>query len=105
MARLHIDLAEAAQRHATSFDQLLPGALVLATPEAETLEAGWGPLLQVAFPPGWEQRPLAEDQREFLRRLVDNDEVWHERIAAGLARFAAVGLPADREACRALVAT
>ncbi|MFD0585767.1 RHS repeat-associated core domain-containing protein [Dactylosporangium darangshiense] len=100
--RLHIEVAGAAAQRAASFDDLVPGAFVVATPEAESTEAGWGPLLRVAFPPGWPQRPLTGNQREFLRRLVDNDDIWGERAESAMPYFAAVGLPEDREACRAI---
>jgi hypothetical protein len=102
--RLHMDFAEAVGARAGSFDELVPGALVLATPEAESTETGWGPLLRVAFPPGWRDRPLTANQREFLRRLVDNDDIWGERAQYTMPCFADVGLPEDRDACRVLLA-
>jgi hypothetical protein len=103
--RLSVALATVAAQRAVSFDELVPGALVVATPEAESTEHGWAPLLRLAFPPGWQHRPLGGNQREFLRRLVDNDTIWGEQAKYTMPCFAQVGLPEDREACRAIVAT
>lgn len=75
---------------------------MVATPSAESDEAGWGPLLRVAFPPGWPRRPLTANQREFLRRLAENETVWGERARYTMPVFAEVGLPEDREACRTM---
>ncbi|MEV4140568.1 hypothetical protein AB0J72_51450 [Dactylosporangium sp. NPDC049742] len=100
--RLHMEFAAAGER-AGGFDELVPGALVVATPEAGTTGNGWGPLLRVAFPPGWQERPLTGNQREFLHRLVGNDSVWGEWATDTPSRLAAVGLPPDREACRTLI--
>ncbi|MEV6930229.1 hypothetical protein AB0M46_37900 [Dactylosporangium sp. NPDC051485] len=101
--RLHMELAQAAGPRAGSFDELVPGALVVATPAAESNEAGWGPLLPAAFPPGWPDRPLTSNQREFLGRLVDDDGIWGERAKYTMPYFAEVGLPQDRDACQTLL--
>ncbi|MEV0562465.1 hypothetical protein [Dactylosporangium sp. NPDC050588] len=101
--RLHMEFAAAAGERAGGFDELVPGALVVATPEARTTGNGWGPLLRVAFPAGWQERPLTGNQREFLRRLVGNDSVWGGWATDTPSRLAEVGLPPDREACRALL--
>ncbi|MEV0133061.1 hypothetical protein AB0H83_31935 [Dactylosporangium sp. NPDC050688] len=65
--RLYIDFARAASSRARSFNELCPGALVVATPEAESTEAGWGPLLRVAFSPGWRNRPLVQPRHRDRR--------------------------------------
>ncbi|GAA1500533.1 hypothetical protein GCM10009827_006620 [Dactylosporangium maewongense] len=71
---------------------------------ADSCHNGWGPLLlRVAFPPGWQERPLTGNQREFLRRLVGNDSVWGGGATDTPSRFAGVGLPQDREAYRTLI--
>ncbi|MFG2042502.1 hypothetical protein [Dactylosporangium sp. NPDC048998] len=101
--RLHMKFAKVAGARAGSFDELVPGAFVVAAPAAESTEAGWGPLLRVAFPPGWQDRPLTGNQREFLRRLVNDDHNWGERAKYTMPYFAEVGLPQDRDACRMLL--
>ncbi|MFI5909758.1 hypothetical protein [Dactylosporangium sp. NPDC051541] len=98
--RLHMRFAATAAARASSFDQLVPGALAVAAPEGGSTEAGWGPLLRLAFPPGWPDRPLANSQRTFLQVLVGNDSVWGDRADRAMPLLAEVGLPQDREACR-----
>jgi hypothetical protein len=44
---------------------------------AHTVASDWGPLLVRAFPDGFASgQTLSENQRRFLRAIVDNDECW-----------------------------
>jgi hypothetical protein len=101
--RLHLDFVAAAAARATEFADLMPGALAVAASEGDSTEAGWGPLLRVAFPPGWQHRPLTGEQRAFLQQLIDNDEVWGDRAQNAMLCLIEADLPADRDACRAFL--
>ncbi|MFF5229536.1 hypothetical protein [Dactylosporangium sp. NPDC000521] len=101
--RLHIEFAAAAAARVTDFAELMPGALAVAAPEGGATEAGWGPLLLVAFRTGWQDRPLTDAQRAFLRQLVDNDDVWGDRARLTMPCLIEVGLPPDRAACQSLL--
>lgn len=97
--RLTVQFANVAADRARTFDDLLPGAFAAAS-----AGVGWQSLLPVAFPPGWLDRPLSAAQREFLQRVVDNDVNWHPVYTEWMDTLRSVGLPADRDACRRLLA-
>ncbi|GGM85449.1 hypothetical protein ACFFX1_05925 [Dactylosporangium sucinum] len=57
----------------------------------------------MAFPPGWQDRPLTGNQREFLRRLVNNENNWGKRAKYTMPHFTEVNLPQNRDACQMLL--
>ena len=78
-----------------------------ALASAYTAEADCGPLLELAFSrtpgAGVPGEPTAV-QRDYLRALLDNDDIWAGTVANFAVRLKALGLPMDREGVRALVA-
>jgi hypothetical protein len=67
-----------------------------------TVDFDWGPLMVAAFPPGTDHSTLSEDQRMFLRALVDNEGLWDPKNGNRLKWFDATDLPLDRLACAAI---
>ncbi|MFI5897473.1 hypothetical protein ACIA5D_46020 [Actinoplanes sp. NPDC051513] len=79
-------------------ERLLPAALAVARiANQHTVDHDWGPLLRALA-----DRP--EARRRHLAALVDNDDLWDPGNGNVLLALSGVGLPHDREACRALAA-
>jgi hypothetical protein len=105
--RVRFTLLEAALARVDEFEPLLPAAIaVAALASPHTANADWGPLLRAAFPdPGDPPRlpaALTPAQRDYLRALVDNPDLWRTWIGNAEWAFHRVGLPYDRDACRKL---
>lgn len=105
--RVRFTLLEAALERVVGFEPLLAAAVAIAALASPyTADADWGPLLRAAFPdPGDPPRPpaaLTPAQRDYLRALVDNADLWGTRIGNAAWAFHWVGLPYDRDACRKL---
>ena len=84
------------------FADLLPAARkIIAISGAPAGDKAWGPFLPLAFPDGIPV-VLTDDQRELLRALVANEELWGTMLASAKDPFRAVGLPYDRDAVAAL---
>ncbi|MFD9409796.1 HEAT repeat domain-containing protein [Streptomyces sp. NPDC059989] len=102
--RLRHALLAAAIDRATDFEELLPAALA-SVPYCSngTITEDWGPLLAAAFPSGYDPgTDLTPAQHGYLAALVDRDVCW--RFTHLIAPwFDDVGLPADRNAVRALL--
>ncbi|CAM5648875.1 hypothetical protein STANM337S_06527 [Streptomyces tanashiensis] len=99
----HALLAVAIER-ADDFDELLPAAMA-SIPFCSnlTIAEDWGPLLAAAFPSGHDQgAELTPAQHCYLEALADRDVCWRytHHITSW---FDDVGLPADRNAVRALL--
>jgi hypothetical protein len=100
----HALLATAIDR-AHDFEELLPAALA-SVPFCSnlTIAEDWGPLLAAAFPSGYEQgAELTPAQHRYLDALADRDVCWRYTHLI-TSWFDDVGLPADRNAIRALLA-
>ncbi|MFF3560914.1 hypothetical protein ACFYXS_12840 [Streptomyces sp. NPDC002574] len=87
------------------FEDVLPVALAMAPLcAASTVDHDWGPLLACAFPGGRRPGlPLTRAQHAFLSVLVERNPCWGVITDRDLWLRAA-GLPADRDALRALLA-
>jgi hypothetical protein len=100
----HALLATAIDR-AHDFEELLAAALA-SVPFCSnlTIAEDWGPLLAAAFPSGYEQgAELTPAQHRYLDALADRDVCWRYTHLI-TSWFDDVGLPADRNAIRALLA-
>ncbi|MEV7525890.1 HEAT repeat domain-containing protein [Streptomyces sp. NPDC091371] len=100
----HALLATAIDR-AGDFEELLPAALASVPFSSNlTIAEDWGPLLASAFPSGYHQgAELTPAQHRYLAALADRDVCWrYTHLVASW--FDDVGLPADRNAIRALLA-
>ncbi|MET9519506.1 HEAT repeat domain-containing protein [Streptomyces sp. NPDC002994] len=100
----HALLATAIDR-ANDFEELLPAALA-SVPFCSnlTIAEDWGPLLAAAFPSGYDQSAkLTPAQHRYLDALADRDVCWRYTHLV-TSWFDDVGLPADRNAIRALLA-
>lgn len=89
-------------RRAPHFDSLASVAPIVAQHGAYP-DSDWGHLLTLAFPDKWSDE-LTENQRAFVRALVQAEGVWS--IAGGGNRdlaFMKIGLPTDREVLKAIV--
>jgi hypothetical protein len=101
---LRFTLVREAISRTASFDDLLPAALEIARGPAHvfTVSRDWGPLLAAAFPTPPAGR-LSDAQRAYLAALVDNEMLWDPRNGNADLLFRQLGVPYDREACRALL--
>lgn len=102
--RLRHALLSAAVERATDFEELLPVALA-SVPFCSnlTIAKDWGPLLAAAFPAGYDQgTELTPAQHRYLSALADRDVCWRYTHLI-TSWFDDVGLPADRDAIRALL--
>jgi hypothetical protein len=103
--RLRHALLVTAIDRAHDFEELLPAALA-SVPFCSnlTIAEDWGPLLAAAFPSGFEQgAELTPAQHRYLDALADRDVCWRYTHLI-TSWFDDVGLPADRNAIRALLA-
>jgi hypothetical protein len=105
--RVRFTLLEATLERVDGFEPLLPAAVAMAALASPyTVDMDWGPLLCAAFPdPGDPPRPpaaLTPAQRDYLRALVDNADLWGTKVGNAAWAFHRVGLPYDRAACRKL---
>ncbi|WP_433288900.1 hypothetical protein [Micromonospora sp. CA-244673] len=95
-------LVQALLRRTRTFAEVADAAVAVAQmTNAYTVDFDWGPLLERAFA-GAQQGQLSAAQRRFLSALVDNDECWGN-IANPMIWFGKAGLPAEREALRAML--
>ncbi|MGW1092463.1 HEAT repeat domain-containing protein [Streptomyces sp. NPDC002596] len=102
--RLRHALLTAAIDRAADFEELLPAALA-SVPYCSNLTVveDWGPLLAAAFPSGYDQgTELTPAQHGYLAALVDRDVCWRYTHLI-TSWFDDAGLPADRNAIRALL--
>ncbi|MEV8333069.1 HEAT repeat domain-containing protein [Streptomyces niveus] len=102
--RLRHALLSAAIERAADFEELLPAAMA-SVPFCSnlTIAEDWGPLLAAAFPSGYDQgAKLTPAQHCYLDAIADRDVCWRY---THLIRswFDGVGLPADRNAIRAIL--
>jgi hypothetical protein len=103
--RLRYVLLATAIDRAHDFEELLPAALA-SVPFCSnlTIAEDWGPLLAAAFPSGYEPgSKLTPAQHRYLDALADHDVCWRYTHLV-TPWFDNVGLPADRNAIRALLA-
>jgi hypothetical protein len=91
-------LVNAAIRRAHSFADLAPAAVAVAkVTSKDCVDFDWGPLLAAGFPESTDFG-LSEDQRAFLRALVENDDLWDRQDGNSAKWLNAAGLPRDRRA-------
>jgi hypothetical protein len=102
--RFRFALVAALLRRTSSYAEIRDQALAVARmTNAYTVESDWGPLLERAFPQPYEPgRPFTDDQREFLRAIVANEECWGS-VANPWLWFRRAGLPFDRDELDRLV--
>ncbi|MFD6891712.1 HEAT repeat domain-containing protein [Streptomyces sp. NPDC059957] len=89
----------------SDFEELLPSAMA-SVPFCSnlTIAEDWGPLLAAAFPSGYEQgAKLTPAQHRYLDALADRDVCWRYTQLI-TSWFDDIGLPADRNAIRAILA-
>ncbi|MDQ0313385.1 hypothetical protein J2S46_008038 [Kitasatospora herbaricolor] len=102
--RLRHALLSAAIERTDDFEELLAVA-VACVPFCSNLTIGndWGPLLAAAFPSGYSPgAELTPAQHRFLRALADRDVCWrYTHLIASW--FQGIGLPANRDAIKALL--
>lgn len=102
--RLRYALLSAAVERANHFEELLPVAMA-SVPFCSNLTVAddWGPLLAAAFPTGYSQDvDLTSAQHRYLSAIADRDVCWRcTHLIASWLRD--VGLPADRDAIKALL--
>ncbi|MFE2325292.1 HEAT repeat domain-containing protein [Streptomyces sp. NPDC059385] len=102
--RLRHALLAAAIERTNDFEELLAVALA-CVPFCSNLTIGddWGPLLAAAFPSGYSPgAELTPAQHRFLSALADRDVCWrYTNLIASW--FQDIGLPADRDAIKALL--
>lgn len=102
--RLRRALLSAAIERTGDFEELLAVA-VACVPLCSnlTIDDDWGPLLAAAFPSGYSPgAELTPAQHRFLRALADRDVCWrYTHLIASW--FQDIGLPADRDAIKALL--
>jgi len=103
--RARFSFVRAAVERASTFEELLPGALAIAAVgNAHTVEYEIGPLLAKAFPaPYTPGHPLSPSQRAFLEALVANEGIWSKVLGNPRPWFERVGLAYDREGCRGIL--
>ncbi|WP_411111017.1 HEAT repeat domain-containing protein [Streptomyces sp. c-19] len=102
--RLRHALVATAIDRADDFEELLPVALASVPFSSNlTVAEDWGPLLAAAFPTGYQRgAELTPAQHRYLSALTERDTCWrYTRLITSW--FDDVGLPADRNALRALV--
>ncbi|MFF3838205.1 HEAT repeat domain-containing protein [Streptomyces sp. NPDC001930] len=100
----HALLATAIDRTG-DFEELLPAALA-SVPFCSnlTIAEDWGPLLAAAFPSGYDPGVrLTQAQHCYLNALADRDVCWRYTHLV-TSWFDDLGLPADRDSIRALLA-
>ena len=102
--RLRHALLSAAIERTDDFEELLAVA-VACVPFCSNLTIGddWGPLLAAAFPSGYRLgAKLTPAQHRYLSALADRDVCWrYTHLIASW--FQDIGLPADRDAIKALM--
>ncbi len=102
--RLRHALLSAAIERTDDFEELLAVAIA-CVPFCSNLTIGddWGPLLAAAFPSGYSSgAELTPAQHRFLSALADRDVCWrYTHLIASW--FQDIGLPADRDAIKALL--
>ena len=103
--RPRFSFAQAAADRASSFEDLVPGALKIAeVASAYTVDREVGPLLTRAFPEPYRAgQQLSPEQLAFLRALVANEKIWDTKLINAQPWFKKVGLPYDRDGCAALL--
>ncbi|WP_245703302.1 HEAT repeat domain-containing protein [Streptomyces lushanensis] len=102
--RLRHALLSAAIERTADFEELLPAAMA-SVPLCSnlTIAEDWGPLLTAAFPSGYDEgADLTPAQRRYLSALADRDLCWRYTHLV-TSWFNDIGLPADRNAIRALL--
>ncbi|WP_425310427.1 hypothetical protein AADG42_17310 [Ammonicoccus fulvus] len=105
--QVRFSLLPALLTHGLSFAELLPVAVAIAgVADQWTVNHDWGLLLDEAFdpdnPPG-SASDLGEPQREFLRALLANDQLWDPTNSNVRRALKDAGLPELREGVVALV--
>ncbi len=104
---VRFSLLAALLAHELPFAEVLPAALAIARVAGPwTVNRDWGLLLDEAFdpdnPPG-SPSDLDEPQREFLRALLANDQLWDPKNGNVRSALKRAGLPEFREGIVALV--
>lgn len=101
--RLHFHLVAALLRRTGSFDEVVDEAVAIARIcSAYTVGVEWAPLLDRAFPGGWDGSALSDGQRRFLTELLANEACW-DGVADLRTWFDRLGLPGRRDELRQLV--
>lgn len=102
--RFRFALVAALLRRTSEYAEIRDQALAVARmTNAYTVESDWGPLLERAFPQPHEQgQPFTDDQRDFLKAIVANEECWGS-VANPWIWFRKAGLPFDRDELDGLI--
>lgn len=97
-------LVLAALRFSPGFEPIAPAACRFVRDNTFRVADGWGAVTRFAFPePHGPERTLRDSQRALVQALVETDRVWSSGDDEARRVLEDCGLPADREACRALV--